>query len=140
MSAHQITFRAYYEDTDAGGIVYYANYLKFAERARTEWLRGLGYNGPTFAQEHKLAFVVRRVEACYLKPARLDDLLEVTSNLVQLRRSSLALQQLIGAGAAPDITFCRMQVELVCVATTSLKPCSIPPSLGTRLAACLPNE
>ncbi len=78
--------RVYYEDTDTGGVVYYANYLKFFERARTEWLRSFGLNQDKLAQEEGLIFVVRRALLDFLRPARLDDMLEVTVEPLKLAR------------------------------------------------------
>jgi len=134
MTVHRINFRVYYEDTDAGGIVYYANYLKFAERARTEWLREPGYLGPTFARDLGLAFVVRRVEADYRKPARLDSLLQVASSLETLQRTSLILEQNMLDAEAPSTLFCRLKVQLVCIAVNNLKPTAIPASIAAKLA------
>ena len=85
--------RVYYEDTDAGGVVYYANYLKFCERARTEWLRTLGVSQQALIDEQGLAFVVRSVQADYLASARLDDALEVVTRVAMLRRASLLFEQ-----------------------------------------------
>jgi len=87
--------RVYYEDTDAGGVVYYANYLKFAERARTEMLRHLGIENSTFQDCHALAFVVRKIEAEYRQPARLDDVLEVGLKLIKVGGASLDGVQMI---------------------------------------------
>ena len=81
--------RVYYEDTDAGGVVYYANYLKFCERARTEWLRALGVSQQALIDEQGLAFVVRSVHADYLASARLDDALTIATRVAMLRRASL---------------------------------------------------
>lgn len=81
--------RVYYEDTDAGGVVYYANYLKYAERARTEMLRHLGITNSALQDDHGLAFVVKRVEADYIGPARLDDRLDVALTLTKLGGASL---------------------------------------------------
>jgi acyl-CoA thioester hydrolase len=86
--------RVYYEDTDAGGIVYYANYLKFLERARTEWLRSLTIAQSTLLEQN-FAFVVRHVEIDYLASAKLDDLLMITSEIVQLKRASMVFKQQI---------------------------------------------
>ncbi len=96
--AHRFDFRVYYEDTDAGGVVYYANYLKFAERARTEALRSFGIQQSALLKEHGIAFVVRRVEAEFLKPARLDDRLTIATRLEDSRRVSLRMQQHILRG------------------------------------------
>jgi acyl-CoA thioester hydrolase len=92
---HIATFRVYYEDTDTGGIVYYANYLKFAERARTEVLRDLGIAQRALMESDGLAFAVRRCEVDYLAPARLDDELEVRTTLRALGNASLDLDQAI---------------------------------------------
>ena len=85
--------RVYWEDTDAGGIVYYANYLKFMERARTEWLRAIGVDQVKLKDEHGLMFVVVDVEAHYRKPARYDDQLQVTCKVSETSRASLTLDQ-----------------------------------------------
>ncbi len=85
--------RVYWEDTDAGGVVYYANYLKFLERARTEWLSALGLEQDRLALDAAVLFVVRRVEADYLRPARFNDRLLVRSHLSELGRASLVMTQ-----------------------------------------------
>lgn len=91
----KVTFRIYYEDTDAGGVVYYANYLRFLERARTEALRGLGFEQARLLQENRIAFAVRSLSVEYLKPARLDDLVEVSSAVRELGRAQVVFQQQI---------------------------------------------
>lgn len=92
----QFTFhyRVYYEDTDAGGVVYYANYLKFTERARTDMLREIGIDQSKLL-EQDLAFVVRKVEADYIRPARLDDMLKVTVEVQEIRKASMVIVQSI---------------------------------------------
>jgi len=85
--------RVYYEDTDAAGVVYYANYLKFCERARTEWLRTLGVSQNRLIATHSLAFVVARVEADYLKPAELDDELMVISTISSVGAATIRFHQ-----------------------------------------------
>jgi acyl-CoA thioester hydrolase len=111
-SRHRFSLRVYYEDTDAAGIVYYANYLKFAERARTEFLREIGQGPAALALAHGLNFAVRRCNVEYLKPARLDDLLEVETRLTGLRGASLeALQTVRREGAA----LTEMRVRLACL-------------------------
>src|SRR5437764_1785090 len=85
--------RVYYEDTDLGGVVYYANYLKFMERARTEWLRALGFAMSAMAREHRCQFVVQRAEIDFRAPARLDDELVATVSLVRHGHARLVLQQ-----------------------------------------------
>lgn len=88
-----ISVRVYYEDTDAGGIVYHANYLRFMERARTDWLRSLGASHRAMAQQDGLQFVVSEIGLLYLKPARLDDLLTVELSVLEVRRASFRLVQ-----------------------------------------------
>jgi len=118
--------RVYYEDTDAGGIVYYANYLKFMERARTEWLRSLGWDQSLLP----VLFVVRKVETEYLRPARLDDLLQVDVSLEARRGSKLVfLQQIKRAGEL----LCQARVEVACVDRSRLRPCRLPASLLATL-------
>ncbi|NBE07765.1 tol-pal system-associated acyl-CoA thioesterase [Paragemmobacter ruber] len=85
--------RVYYEDTDLAGIVYYANYLRFIERGRTEWVRALGVDQAALKRDEGIVFAVRRVEADYLKPARFDDLLTVTTRLVDLGGARIELEQ-----------------------------------------------
>jgi len=87
--------RVYYEDTDAGGVVYYANYLRFAERARTEWLRHMGANHEQLLAEHNLLFVVKHIEADYQAPARLDDLLEIRTEVIGCGPATLDMCQTI---------------------------------------------
>lgn len=109
-SVHEFPIRIYYEDTDAGGIVYYANHLKFAERARTEFLRSLGFENSTFIRENGTFIVVRSLSADYIKPARLDDLVTVKTSIKSLSGASFDLLQIITKGE--DILF-KMSVTLV---------------------------
>ena len=95
---HVFPVRVYYEDTDAGGIVYHANYLKFAERARTEMLRLLGHDQFDLLAQEEIGFTVRRCEVDYLAPARLDDALEVRTRLIDVRGASLKLAQTVQPG------------------------------------------
>lgn len=90
---HRLPMRVYYEDTDLAGIVYYANYLKFIERARTEWVRGLGIDQTSLKAETGIVFAVRRVVADYLAPARFDDLLTVETSFVRATSARIALDQ-----------------------------------------------
>src|SRR5699024_1500421 len=92
-TAHNLPIRVYYEDTDAGGIVYYANYLKYFERARTEWLRDLGVSQDELAQQHKQIFVVKKSELEYHNPARHDELLSIRSQITHLGGASLTFVQ-----------------------------------------------
>ena len=121
--------RVYWEDTDAGGVVYYANYLKFMERARTEWLRSLGFEQHALRDTHGVVFVVRRVEIDYLAPARLDDLLTLTTCLATATRTCLTVAQEIAA----DTPLTRARVRLVCVDPVRFKPVKIPAPLLEKL-------
>jgi acyl-CoA thioester hydrolase len=107
---HEFPLRIYYEDTDAGGIVYYANYLKFTERARTEFLRVLGFQNSTFIAENELFIVVRSLNADYIKPAVLDDVLNVKTRVHSLTAASFILHQMITKN---DVLIFEMSVTLV---------------------------
>jgi acyl-CoA thioester hydrolase len=118
--------RVYYEDTDSGGVVYYANYLKFFERARTEWLRSFGLNQDKLAREEGLIFVVRRALLDFVRPARLDDLLEITVEPLKLAHVYVDLAQEARCGAQG---LARAQVRVACLAQRSFKPVPLPQSL-----------
>jgi len=125
------SLRVYYEDTDAGGIVYYANYLKFFERARTEWLRELGINQANFLEQN-IGFVVRKVEMDNVASAKLDDLLNVNSTITTLKRASLVFHQQITNQVQQVI--CTATVRVACVNFQSgdsqgVKPVAIPESI-----------
>lgn len=119
--------RVYYEDTDAGGIVYYVNYLKFMERARTERLRMLGFSQSQLVGQD-LLFVVHSCEARYHAAARLDDELLVSAEVVELSRVSLRFRQQVRR-VADDRLLCEGQVLVACVRAESLKPRAIPEAL-----------
>ena len=118
--------RVYYEDTDAAGVVYYANYLRFMERARTEWLSAKGFGLAVLEREHGIAFAVRRVEIDYLRPARLDDRLEVTFDVVEGGRSRLLADQEIRRGHE---VLTRARVTVACIDQRSWRPARIPAAL-----------
>ncbi len=123
--------RVYYEDTDTGGIVYYANYLKFFERARTEWLRSFGLNQDKLAQKEGLIFVVRRASLDFVRPARLDDMLEVTVEPLKLARVYvLQLAQEARRGAQ---VLARAEIQVACLNLRSFKPVAIPQFLRDNL-------
>ena len=109
---HTFTLRVYYEDTDLAGIVYYANYLKFIERARSEWVRGLGIDQAKLRTEQGLAFAVRRVEADYLRPALFDDVLTVQTALADHSGARLVLDQAVLRG---EQTLFKARVTLACL-------------------------
>jgi len=111
---HTFPTRVYYEDTDAAGIVYYANYLKFAERARTEALRMAGFDQSELMREHKIGFVVRRCTCDFLKPARLDDLLTIETHLNDINKVSMNMRQQIRRGSETLVT---LEVKLAVVGT-----------------------
>ncbi|MBD8602090.1 tol-pal system-associated acyl-CoA thioesterase [Pseudomonas sp. CFBP 8771] len=128
--AHQC--RVYYEDTDAGSVVYYVNYLKFMERARTERLRALGFVQSQLAGEN-LLFVVHSAEARYHAPARLDDELAVTAEITELNRASLRFKQQVWR--VKDTTLlCEGQFMVACVRADNFRPRAIPPALRTAFA------
>ena len=135
--AFNLPVRVYYEDTDAAGVVYYASYLKFIERARTEWLRALGYEQARLAQESGIAFAVRSLSAEYLKPARLDDSLNVCTRMLSLGRAQLVFEQVIQRNA--EILF-SANVRVACLDPVRLKATAIPkvmhekfkPLIGTQ--------
>jgi acyl-CoA thioester hydrolase len=133
-TSQHYSVRVYYEDTDAGGIVYYANYLKFFERARTEWLRALGINQTKFLEQN-IGFVVRKVEMDNVASAKLDDLLEVKSTITTLKRASLVFHQQITNQAQQVI--CTATVRVACVNFQSVKPVAMPESiLGAFKRVC----
>ncbi len=115
--------RVYYEDTDAAGVVYYANYLKFMERARTEWLRHLGFDQTRLAAESGVVFVVRALAVEYLRPALFNDLIEVDVEPITVRGSLIEFAQSVKRGSETLIT---AQVKVTCVNTQSWKPVRIP--------------
>jgi len=122
--------RVYYEDTDLGGVVYYANYLKFLERARTEWLRALGFEQTGLAAVHRVVFVVRSITLEYRKPARFNDELDVTVELRGTGASRIELDQRVRRGAEDLV---EGRVEIACVNTASFKPVRIPGPIIARL-------
>ena len=120
--------RVYYEDTDAGGVVFYANYLKFFERARTELLRIHGINQQELLETTGLVFVVRRVHVEYLHSARLDDALDVTAQARREGRTRLVFDQLIRR-VADGRALCRAEAEIVCVAAENFRPQPLPENI-----------
>ena len=123
--------RVYWEDTDAYGVVYYANYLKFLERARSEWLRSHGFEQPELIAHHRGVFVVRRVEADYLLPARFNDSLKIEAALAEQSRTSLVMNQRVLRG---DEILMNARVTLVWVHEKSFKPARIPAEILESLS------
>jgi len=127
--------RVYYEDTDFGGVVYYANYLRYFERARTEWLRSLGVEHQRLAREDGLQFVVRRAEIDFLRGARLDDELSITVECIEIKRTYLWLRQRALRGAEP---MAAALVQAACVRRDDFRPAPLPPALAAQLERVQP--
>jgi len=122
--------RVYYEDTDAGGVVYYANYLRFLERARTEWLRALGFEQDDLRVRLGILFAVRRVSADYLRPARFNDRLEVTVEPARIGPASIEFSQEVRRGGD---TLCTASVRIACLDAAQFEPRPIPPEMTARI-------
>jgi acyl-CoA thioester hydrolase len=124
---HRYYLRVYYEDSDAGGIVYHANYLRFAERARTELLRDLGVPHAALVADHGLMFVVRRVKLDYLRPARVDDSLVVMTRPVRVGAASAVLSQVVERlNGSLQERLAVAEVQLACIDTASGRPQRFP--------------
>jgi len=130
MSQHN--FRVYYEDTDAGGVVFYANYLKFIERGRTEYLRDLGFDQGKVTKEKDIVFVVKSLSADYLSPAYLDDVIQVQTNIKSTKNASLVFTQKILNLEKNTVLF-NAEVKVVSVLKNNLKPCAIPQEIMEKL-------
>ena len=126
---HVFPVRVYYEDTDAGGVVYHSNYLRFAERARTELLRDFGIDHQSLLADDGLMFAVRRCEAEYVRPAHLDNALEVRTRCIESSAASFWLEQLVQRGGE---TLVEMKVRLVCLKPDG-RPARIPQNLRLAL-------
>lgn len=131
-NAFSIPVRVYYEDTDAGGVVYYANYLRFFERCRTEWMRAAGYGQAQLASESGIGFVARKASCEYLKPARLDDELSIGLQVEKLTRVRVIFRQWASRG---DDVLVTGNVEIACVNMATMTPAPIPDFLHTKLEA-----
>ncbi|MEO6984848.1 MAG: tol-pal system-associated acyl-CoA thioesterase [Paralcaligenes sp.] len=125
-----LPIRVYYEDTDAGGVVFYGNYLKFFERGRTEWLRRLGVNQSELVTQQQRMFVVKTVEIQYRKPARLDDLLTVHSKITRLGYASINFQQ---SATCDGELLCESTIKVCSVDTNTLRPAALPRELRNLL-------
>ncbi len=134
MTNFQWPVRVYYEDTDAGGVVYYANYLRFFERARTEWLRTCGFEQDQLKDQHQLVFAVRSVSIDYLSPARFNQLLSVNTEIAELRGASILFsQQITDTNAEKNQLLCTANVRVVCIDTQTFTPRPIPKSIRKEL-------
>jgi acyl-CoA thioester hydrolase len=124
--------RVYFENTDAGGVVYHAEYLKFLERARTEWLRHLGFDHQALAREHGVVFAVSAIAVDFVRPARLDDTLAVSVRLESLGRVRCIFEQEI---RREDEVLARARVTVACLVTDSFRPAGIPEPLKRKMEA-----
>jgi acyl-CoA thioester hydrolase len=125
----ECAFRIYWEDTDAGGVVYYANYLKFMERCRTDWLRFLGVDQRLLRSQRQLQFAVVNVEVDFLRPAILNDEILVTAELVRLSGATILFKQTIRRG---DVQLIDATTRVACLDSSTLKPRAIPKDLFTE--------
>ena len=118
-----LPIRVYYEDTDAGGVVYHSNYLNFFERARTEMLRDLGFEQNELREQSGVIFAVRNMQIDYLRPARFNDLLYVSATIVELKKASLVFEQTIKNG---DVNLCTCHCRVACIDASKMQPTAIP--------------
>jgi len=132
MSRHPLftwPVRVYFQDTDAGGVVYHASYVNFMERARTEWLRTHGYSNAGLMKEFGVVFVVRSMKLDYLRPALLDDMLDVTAQVKDIGRSRITLLQTV---RREDVLLTEAEVHLVSVSLDTFKPVRVPEALRSQ--------
>lgn len=139
MKAHRYPVRVYYEDTDAGGIVYHANYLRFAERGRTEALRDLGVPHAEMSALHGLFFMVRRIKVDYLAPARLDDSLVVETTTLAVGAATVELRQDV-VRAGDEVLLARIELQLVCGRISDQRPARIPPRWREAMLRLRPEQ
>jgi acyl-CoA thioester hydrolase len=125
-----LTIRVYYEDTDAGGVVFYANYLKFLERARTEWLRELGVQQSSMVIDEGRMFVVHSLDMAYRKPARLDDLITIRSRITRLGRASIHFEQ---RAERDGELLAHGNIQICCVDAVHLRPAALPAIVRAKL-------
>ncbi|MDN5872983.1 MAG: tol-pal system-associated acyl-CoA thioesterase [Sinobacteraceae bacterium] len=128
-----LPLRVYYEDTDASGVVYHATYLRYFERARTEWLRSLGFEHHELMKCFGIAFTLASINVEFLRPARLDDALTVDAEIGRIKRASLDFVQHIHRKADATL-LCRARARIACVEMARFRPCALPAALRTRLA------
>ena len=130
MSTFAWHVRVYYEDTDAGGVVYYANYLKFYERARTEMLRELGYEQDRLMENEQVIFVVRSVQVDYLKPTKFNELIQISADIAKLGPASLTFEQEM---SRDDVILSRAMIRIACLDANTMRPKEIPQELYITL-------
>ncbi len=128
----KLKVRVYYEDTDSGGVVYYANYLKFIERARSELLRELGFEQDQLIAEDNIIFAVKSLEAQYQSPARFNDLLIVETTVEKARKASLVFSQKIMSSEQNKVLF-KAQITVACLDAQKFKPCAIPSEILEKI-------
>lgn len=126
--------RVYYEDTDNGGVVYYANYLKFMERARTEWLRALGVEQDYLVKKHDLIFAVRSAQVEYRKPARFNQLLHVTAAIAKMSKASITFDQKITPAEENNVILCDAQIRIACLSASTFVPKPLPEALRMEIS------
>lgn len=126
--------RIYYEDTDAGGVVYHAAYLKFMERARTEWLRAMGFEQTRLREELGVLFVIRKINVHYRRPAQLDQLIEVRLRPQRLGRAGFALLQEV---TVDDTVLLTADTDIACVHAESMRPARLPEIVRATMEPCL---
>jgi acyl-CoA thioester hydrolase len=136
-AAFSLALRVYYQDTDSGGVVFHANYLNFFERARTEWLRHLGFDVRELAERDGVLFIVREVRVSYLRPALVDDLLVATAQIEHLGRAQFTLAQHVLRG---EDLLVQGTINLACVSVDGLKPARVPQRVHATLEASLGHE
>ena len=136
MDSFSIPLRVYIEDTDAGGIVYYVNYLKYMERCRTEFLRSLGYHKPAILDGGKL-LVVHAAQVNYRRPARLDDQLQVTAQIEKLARTFVEFKQEV---LRDEELLCEGMVRIACVDAATMKPNAIPADMHAQINQFFHNQ
>ncbi len=135
---YKLPCRVYYENTDAGGIVYHGQYLNFAERGRTEFLRHVGYQSSTLVNEQGIMFVARFLDINYFTPAYLDDLLEVHTSIAELKNTSFTMRQTFFRHKEKvQEKIAELKVTLVCVNADSIKPVRVPDGIRTAFEAYL---
>lgn len=126
--------RVYYEDTDSGGVVYYANYLRFMERARTEWMRSLGFEQDLLISEEGILFAVRSARVEFLRPARFNDLLSVDLDVIHRGRASLTFSQTITRSTGEQQALCSGEIKIACLDAASFRPHLIPDFILKEIA------
>ncbi len=125
--------RVYWEDTDAGGVVYYANYLRFMERARSEWLRAAGIDQAALERDERIQFAVVEVQVRYRRPARYDDLLDVSARPIGRKGASITFEQEVRRGGAAGELLVTATVRVAALDSDTLKPRALPAALVTEL-------